>query len=484
MNHRNQDIRLQPGRDGMEQGVCRLSIQAPPAPVLSELLDRAQAVPAAQRRASWPLPLRVALALLVIGTATLGLQIAGTFVPRKLARLTPLAPVNTAWSAANGYVLEFTVFDENNSLDVTHMPPTPNYERFKAAALDWARQHRLDAAARGYGDSTPEDAKLALVVTRFMQRPRPVKVMTTGVMVSLRLDDSAAVDDLSHVLASLPGVSLPKVTQRSLYFDVGGLTPGLEHTRVQIEGQMYTFPEDFTAEEAQGLYWVITGAQSYSAYYEAWPLGVFDRDNKQSRFQLGDVIRIGFDADHVLTVKTIAADWNPPGAHESSGGRARRYSFALTLPPGTDDKAIDPLVELGRRFDPRPGDRAAINSRVQYAFWLVPRQQLYTSGGASLTADQQSSANAAAASLDSTLKQWIAAHPEVRRSLVWGDRVSGETVDGGPLPVLYTVEFSELEPTEAGPLREVLCSLPGLASPEETVTDFTARAVGRAFIGN
>src|SRR4051812_43781888 len=95
----------------IEQGLKGLRIAGPDAPELTPVLARFVNVGQARCMPSaLVLALRVLTLLLICGLVYGAVQVIGTRPGAAMATLTPLRVVNEAWSAADGYVLEFEVF--------------------------------------------------------------------------------------------------------------------------------------------------------------------------------------------------------------------------------------------------------------------------------------------------------------------------------------------------------------------------------------
>lgn len=461
-----------------------LDYELPAAPALESLLAAAsqRSLPLLRPVRSVVMRLALLLPLLILGM--LALQVAGTMLPGRIARLTPLTQVNAAWSAAEGYVLEFSILDNDLEDDLSTLSPRPNFDHFRNTALTWAREQDLTAAATKPGDTTA-DANACLVVTAVNMRRHFGSFVTTGALVTLRIADRTCINELSSELARLPGVSEPRVSERTLYFATGGLTPALAQARVTINGTPYAFPEDFTPKEAQNLYWKLTGKRK-GVTYAAFPKYLLRTPDQDGRFKLGDIVRIELDEQGDLALDTVLQHWQPQLAETGTPpelvSHLMKTGWSTALPPGIDEADFDPVQELQRQLEPAPTEIAGVpysaaetSFMVNSVFWLVPREQVLLHGGAGITGEQQKSASVQAAMLQRTFDGWLAQHPEMNRGMFWGERAIGETVYAGPVPVAFTLFCIVSDTADTELLQDQLSSLPGAPPPQTTIRDLRQR---------
>jgi hypothetical protein len=409
---------------------------------------------------------RGALGLGLIALLIIAVQIASTGLPRRFARLTPLTQVNAAWASAEGYVLEFEVFDQDASAGPEHSNSKPNYARFEKAAYAWADRQGLcypKAGPEGSGLMTEDPG---FVFWRTSGGTTTSQFSSSGAQISLRLDNLQLVENLSQTLSALPGVSQPVVSPRTMYFGLGGLSPVMDKAKVHIQGKSYDFPEDFSEWEAQDLYWMLRSARNNLATFRAFPDKFLAEPDGSRRFQLGDVIRSGLDSAGNLVISNVLEHWDVPAEKHSHIHTGIAGGWGFALPRGVDEASIDPVWELSRRFDPLPGDVERKRYTVHLYYWLVPRAQLLSQGGSSITAEQSKTYRTTAELLQQRLDAWVVGHPEVKRSLVFGHRVFGYPLEAGPNTVCFTVSVQTNDAAEAEPVKSTLAEVQGAPEPE------------------
>jgi hypothetical protein len=402
----------------------------------------------------------VALALLLLALGTVGFQLVETRLPRRVAKLTPLTTVNAAWATADGYVLEFTIYDADSGEDAIDVwNSRPNFDRFCRAARLWADQQGLRHTEPFLNGPTLLDNKIGCTLQSLGGGRMPGEFTTNDAQLTLRLDDAQAVDDLTRTLAALPGVSEPEVSRRSLYLGIGGLTQALEGMKVVINGAEYRFPEDFSPTEAQALYWRIRGVQEHGVEFRAYPQHLLSGPDGQQRIALGDVIRLGFDPAGRFVISNVLEHWNPGVTVGLPNG------WGFHVPPSMDERQLDPVRELSRMFS-RPAGDSRPRHYTSLTYWLVPRAQVLTQGGLKITSAQKQQAVELAGQLQRAIDGWVEQHPETKGSLLFGNPIGGKALVAGPDTVAFRVRVSSDDPSVAGEIEKMLRQTVGVTDPD------------------
>ena len=461
----------------IEQELHAAHVVIPEAPELVQVLASA-AGPVGDRHVvhGLVLLLRVAAMLLVVGAAYAAIQIVGTRSGKTLAKLTPLRVVNEAWSAADGYVLEFDVYDAGLPAGGVLGPASvPHYDRFREVAYNWADQHGLSHPA----DDVPfirEEWGLAILKTGGGSSEG--QYVTSHAQVNVRSDDENLIKELVKILAGLPGVVEPEVSRMTMYFGLGGLTPEMDRAKVLINGTSYDFPEDFGPGEAQSLYWEFRGLQDGSVLYLASPRwllirgqGQTEAEAKSSRFDLGDVVRMAKDGAGNLIISTIVRHWDGLEGVDREDGHSGSGGWVISIPPEVEESSVDPLAELQRAIHPLREDVRLRRYFASVEVWFVPLEQIKTQGGLSITQEQKQQAAELVSVLSEAVRRWKQEHPSVIRSLAAGDRVHGGPQKAGVNTVAFVVGLSTDDLAELDSLKQKLAAVKGVPEVSAHVRD-------------
>ncbi|MCC7477431.1 hypothetical protein IT575_03140 [bacterium] len=474
----------------LEGALRRSRITAPQAPLMQGMLapGSGQAAGAGvgsqpRRRGTGALLLRVGLAMLVITALLVGLQVRFDNVARRSWSVSPFNTVNAAYASAGGFSLDFTIYDKDFPRPKNGEWKGPNIKRFEKEAEDWARSNGLDRS------SFEPAMGVELPVFQLMWTGggrSEGQYLSKRFQVSLRIEERGAVEDFCSRMAQLPGVSDPEIRKLALYagkdgvsfVGIGGFTPEQEAAKVFINGISHEYPEDFEAFEAQDLYWSFEvlkeGGIDYWAFRDKrdW---LRDRSTRTSRFDLGDVFRVALDKQGNMHIDTVLENWELPAATLKAPVNLRLMEgWCLRLPAGFDESTIDPVEELSRKFDPLPGD-----SDPRYYeglhYWLVPLERLIGSGAGTWARADKAEARRIADEMQAVIDAWTDAHPEVQRSLVFGDRIDSGPWLAGPNVIAFTVGLHSEDLHEFDELKAQLAAIPGVPQPQSNTTDLVKR---------
>jgi hypothetical protein len=484
-------------KNSFDTELGNLRLQVPGVPDLAHTLGRSGAQVLTGR-----LPAGLVFAVRVAGLLASGallfvaFQIAGTRSRTTLVRLTQLKVVNEAWSAANGYVLSFTVYDDDPGNKGHPEVYGPNYIAFKQAAYKWADAYGIKRPQEG--EEVWDGPKMGLFLMHTGGGTSPDLYRVEMAQVNLRTDDPALCDKLVEALAQLPGVADPKVQKMTMYFGMGGLTSATENAKVIINGTEYDFPEDFSPQEAQDAYWALQSFEdnphvSYLAFADKFlaedlyaPRPGFTTDPRggpiskvnptaiavRRRFKLGDVFRMGVDQYGNLKIDTYQMDWNvPAGTFNGLGLHGKWGGWGFELPLGTDESKLNVLEELSRKFDPLPGDRDNPRYYASLQYWVYPLEKVKSEGGRAVTPQVQTEATAMSSKLMAAFAGWKAQHPELRRSLVYDNHANAAIERFGNCPIAFTASLSTDDLNELESLKSALSSVTGAPVPVERIQD-------------
>lgn len=152
--------------------------------------------------------------------------------------------IETAWASTEGHVIEFTVRYASWDGYPDYFAPEHPRQVVTAAVDSWLAQHAgLEPQVAGL--------PLTAVSTSYVCRADPVPILR--VQVSVALSDADLVAELAAYLASQTGYAAPTVSTQTMYYssEYPELCSG--PVDVRIDDRSYTFPYDFTADEARSI---------------------------------------------------------------------------------------------------------------------------------------------------------------------------------------------------------------------------------------
>jgi hypothetical protein len=445
----------------LEASLRRISVQAPPLPEWTASPERKRG----PQHTLGP-AIRFVLAILAVAVLAVVFQVVTTQLPSSFVPVTPLRQVNAAWSAADGYVLSYDIFDNDPAAGQPNST-RQNFHRFNEAAFNWAKQRGIQLPS----DGRVIRSEAPFVLDKIGGGGWPGRFRNSHCQITLRIDDASLVSDLEAELSRLPGVAEPEVVEGTLYFGLGGIQPYMAKRHVIINGTSYAFPQDFDRSEAQQLYWYFRGVKDNGPAFWAYPESLFADEQGRRRFELGDVIRMGLDGEGNLVISDVLKQWDIPVEKRQNFHQGVAGGWGFNVPLGVDESSIDPLEELRRKPYPLPQDAEPQRYLAHLYYWLLPKEWTVTMGSRDIPVGESGEARTTNELMTKTLKAWIEAHPQVKRGLVWQDRVTFWSFTYGTKTMMFDVSIRTNDLTEVHEIKAALAKVPGAPEPESNVTD-------------
>lgn len=371
---------------------------------------------------------------------------------------------HTAWASAEGYVLQYDIFDRTPTSSHEMRAGLPNELSFKQEVRDWARQSKIPLSEKGW-----------------IEAPRFVELQTAGSvswaqklwsqeykLTMIGISDAER-DDLIARLEPLAGVAPPVISENSEYYVSLGMPEALATNTVVINGAEYSFPKDFSEEEARALrsyFWSCRDETRYAAFSK------LNRgpSSKADRFDLGDVYKIELNDDGALVITTLVKVWeegrilkNDPLFQRRTVGRGDN-GWSVAMSRALPEPGYDPLQALAtwrntQLLEQRSHDFPQ-SSTYQYEFFTP--QRMLAAGAPKYSANEVALAQALVAKLDDTLNAFQSTHPEYWDKYVHRYRITHHYSSFGAMPVQYQIRVTDSDGELAKQVQTMLSKIPGL----------------------